>query len=178
MERIDMVEGLRKRANVSYEEAKAALEANNWDMLDALVYLEGQGKVHEPAAASYSTRQEQQAPPQPAEKGAFTRAIHNLMAFFDKVIEKGTQNSFVISKDDKRIVGMPVLLFVILFLFCFYITIPLLILAVLFGYKIRFEGPESKGANVVLGKVTQTVENVKNDLTKEEPETVNGSEQV
>ena len=178
MERIDMVEGLRKRANVSYEEAKAALEQNNWDMLDALVYLEGQGKVHEPAAASYSTRQEPEAPPKKVEKGSFTRGIHNLMAFFDRIIEKGTQNSFIVSKDDKRVVGMPMILFIILLFSCFFIIIPLLITAVLFGYKIRFEGPESRSANVVLNKVTQTVETVKQDLTKEETEVTEGPTQV
>ena len=37
MEHIDMVEKLRQKANVSYEEAKQALEKNEWDLLDALV---------------------------------------------------------------------------------------------------------------------------------------------
>jgi len=40
-----MVETLREKANVSYEEAKAALEASNWDLLDAIVLLEGEGKI-------------------------------------------------------------------------------------------------------------------------------------
>ena len=40
MDNLEKVDKLRERANVSYEEAKAALEANGWDLLDAMVYLE------------------------------------------------------------------------------------------------------------------------------------------
>ena len=36
MESFEKVEKLRQRANVSYEEAKAALEASGWDLLDAM----------------------------------------------------------------------------------------------------------------------------------------------
>ena len=45
MERIEMVEKLMSKANVGYEEAQQALESTNWDLLDAMVYLERQGKV-------------------------------------------------------------------------------------------------------------------------------------
>ena len=40
MEHFEMVEKLRQKANVSYEEAKDALEKCDWDMLDALVLLD------------------------------------------------------------------------------------------------------------------------------------------
>ena len=38
MEQLEKVEKLRERADVSYEEAKEALEACDWDLLDAMVY--------------------------------------------------------------------------------------------------------------------------------------------
>ena len=44
MDQLEKVDKLRERANVSYEEAKEALEASNWDLLDAMVYLEKHGK--------------------------------------------------------------------------------------------------------------------------------------
>ena len=43
MDHLEMVEKLAQKAGVSYEDAKMALEACNWDMLDALVYLEKLG---------------------------------------------------------------------------------------------------------------------------------------
>ena len=46
MEFFEKVEALREKANVSYEVAKEAMEACNYDMLDAMIYLEKQGKVN------------------------------------------------------------------------------------------------------------------------------------
>ena len=45
MTNLEMVETLREKANVSYEEAKTALEASNWDLLDAILLLESEGKI-------------------------------------------------------------------------------------------------------------------------------------
>ena len=45
MDHFEMTEKLRERANVSYEEAKEALELNEWDILEAIVYLEREGKT-------------------------------------------------------------------------------------------------------------------------------------
>ena len=45
MEDFEKIEKLRERANVTYEEAKEALNAANGDLLDAMIYLERQGKV-------------------------------------------------------------------------------------------------------------------------------------
>ena len=58
MEQLEKVEKLRERANVTYEEAKEALEASNWDLLDAMVYLEKNGKTQGPARETYSTKSE------------------------------------------------------------------------------------------------------------------------
>ena len=55
MDELEKVEKLRERANVSYEEAKEALDKSNGDLLDAMVYLEKQGKVKSPEQTSYST---------------------------------------------------------------------------------------------------------------------------
>ena len=43
MEMIEKVERLREKADVTYEEAKAALEQSDGDLLDAMVLLERQG---------------------------------------------------------------------------------------------------------------------------------------
>lgn len=50
---LEQVEKLREKANVSYDEAKAALEAANGDMLEALINLEKQGKVVPPEGGGY-----------------------------------------------------------------------------------------------------------------------------
>ncbi len=55
MDNLEKVEKLREKTGVSYEEAKQALEACNYDVLDALIYLEKKGKVKAPEVESYTT---------------------------------------------------------------------------------------------------------------------------
>jgi NACalpha-BTF3-like transcription factor len=42
---LELIEILRERANISYEEAKEALEKCNNDVVEALIYLEKQDKI-------------------------------------------------------------------------------------------------------------------------------------
>ena len=60
MENLEKVEKLRERAEVTYEEARAALEENNWDLLDAMVALERAGKTKAPEKKNFSTSYEKQ----------------------------------------------------------------------------------------------------------------------
>lgn len=53
MATLEQVEKLREKASVSFEEAKAALEACNDDLLDAIIWLEKRGKVNAPVAGGY-----------------------------------------------------------------------------------------------------------------------------
>ena len=52
MENFDKLQQLVAKTGVSYEDAKAALENNNWDMIDAIIWLEQQGKTA-PQSASF-----------------------------------------------------------------------------------------------------------------------------
>ena len=52
MERFEMIEKLRERADISYEEARDVMEQANGDLLEALVLLEKQGKLSRPKAAA------------------------------------------------------------------------------------------------------------------------------
>ena len=60
MDEFEKVEKLRQRANISYEEAKEALEKSEGDLLDAMIYLEGQGKISPDEQTSRSTTYEGQ----------------------------------------------------------------------------------------------------------------------
>ena len=45
MDRLNLVEKLRTKTGITYEDAKMVLEINNWDILDAILDLERQGKI-------------------------------------------------------------------------------------------------------------------------------------
>ena len=55
MDRFEKAERLRQAADVSFEEAKAALDACGDDLLDAMVYLEKQGRAKKPEQSTYSS---------------------------------------------------------------------------------------------------------------------------
>ena len=56
-EKFDRAMKLSQRTGVSLEDAKAALNACDFDMLDAVVYLEQLGKTGAPQYSSYTTEQ-------------------------------------------------------------------------------------------------------------------------
>ena len=57
MENLKLVEKLKDKAKISYEEAKEILEANNWDILDAIIYLEEKGKIKRPSTSTFYTNE-------------------------------------------------------------------------------------------------------------------------
>ncbi|MCR4804135.1 MAG: hypothetical protein K5981_00575 [Clostridia bacterium] len=61
MDRLEKVEQLVAKAGCSYAEAKEALEKSEWNVLDAIVLLESEGKA-KASSASFSAGSAQQAP--------------------------------------------------------------------------------------------------------------------
>lgn len=150
MEHIEMVEKLRERVNVSYEEAKAALEDNNWDLLDAMVQLEREGKMQDEYASAYTTQAEAEAQhkkrEEQKEKG---KAAVN--TFFDEVkrlVMLANDHNLVISKDHKQIISIPISILIIILL----LTLPffgLIALGSVVAYFFGFRYSIRKGHNAV-----------------------------
>ena len=151
MTNLEMVEKIRDKANVSYEEARNALEACNYDLLDAMVYLEKLGKIktgntgysytettYEDGDATYRDVEMTASGGRTGKKkkGAF------FMDELKKLLDKSLKNSFRISKDDRMIVSVPVLVLVILVICAFWVTIPLLVVGLVFHFRYSFEGQE------------------------------------
>lgn len=57
---LEQVEKLRKRANISYDEAKKALEETNGDILQAIINLEKKNLIKPPAGGGYYSSKESQ----------------------------------------------------------------------------------------------------------------------
>lgn len=174
MATLEMVEKLRQRANVSYDEAKYALEQCGDDLLEAMIYLERQGKVNNGGGTGYySTEWEQQyqnpnwnaAHHQHRGEG-FVQLMQRFCNWVGRLIQKGWVNSFEVWKGEERVISMPVLILVILLAFCFWITIPLLIVGLFFSLRYRFCGPELNDLQVnnVMDKASETAENIKAEV--------------
>ena len=174
MDMMEKVESLREKAGVSYTEAKAALEQTGGDLLEALCWLEQHGKT-QMVGASCSTqdREPPQEEPQPEthgpQEGAFRQGCRSLWQGIVALIRKGNQNQLVMtSREGRREFSLPVTLFVILLIACFWLVLILMVVALFFGNSFSFEGPEldKDEINDAMGKATDFAENIKQDFTE------------
>ncbi|MDO7785709.1 DUF4342 domain-containing protein [Desulforamulus aquiferis] len=138
---LDLIDELRKRTNVSYGDAKEALEKCNGDLLEALVYLEKQNKVK--PEQNYS--------------------------LFKNLFHKANSTRFIIHKKNRTVFDMSVTVSIIITVFASYIVIPLLLIGLVTGYRMKFEGLDGEGmkVNEALNKVSDAVDSAKRKLADE-----------
>lgn len=170
MDHMEMVEKLRQHANVSYEEAKAALEATNWDMLDAMIELEKQGKVR--SGAAYNTdrtahgQQYEQVHATASAKREHT-GWKNFCAGVSSLFSKSCKNSFRVSRNGNDVITVPILVMILLMIACFWVLLPVLVVALFFNCRYSFVGPDCKDESVnrAMGKATDAAESIKETFT-------------
>ena len=175
MEMIEKVERLREKANVTYEEAKAALEQTGGDLLDAIVLLERQGKVKEPAHSTFSTEYEEQkeyikvrdkVEEQENSAPSMGRTIGRLFRGLIRFIK---QTTFIVTKGEDTVFTMPTLIFALLLFFFWEVLAPVMVIALFFGVRYSFEGEEeAEKANSILHKAGDFAQDVKSEFTKNE----------
>lgn len=170
MTNFEMVETLREKANVSYEEAKAALEASNWDLLDAILLLESEGKIPQ-ESASYSTRAEELPP---AEETKQHKGFHEGMRWLGQVLRKllriGNTNQLAVCRNDKELFSLPVTVFVILLLCSVWTILIAMLVSLFFGVRYAFRGPDlgKESINRVMEKAGDMAENVKEEFHRQD----------
>ena len=146
MDHFEMVEKLRTKANVSYEEAKAALEKSDWDMLDALVLLESEGKVNgAPEAKEYTTQEKKEYSWNTGSgevKVTFYSALSKRWDWIKKLFQKGNANQFVITRKGDELIAMPITVLALL-LICFWpFSLIVLFVGLFLGARYSFRGPD------------------------------------
>lgn len=171
MTNYEMVELLRSKANVTYEEAKAALEESNWDILDAMVLLERQGKVTDKGAAYSTAQEETQAEPENGKKGAqdesdFKSGMRRLGQFLRKLIQIGNANSFVVSRHGEEILSLPVTVLVVLIPFLFVPVLILLVVGLFTDFRYSFRGPNlgNDAINDTISKASDMADSFKAEV--------------
>ena len=138
MDHYEMVESLRTKASVTYEEAKAALEASDWDMLDALVLLESEGKVN--GAPEFTTKEKTDNAQQTIRNGK--GSLSKLGAWIRKMITLGNRNQFVISRKGSESVAMPLTVMALLMVLVWPFSLIVLFAGFVLGTRYAFRGPD------------------------------------
>jgi len=166
MENFEKVEKLTERANVSYAEAKAALEATNWDLLDAMIYLERQGKTAGPAKAAFTTSVEAEEVNKSTESGSrFKERAATLGEKLKELAKKSDENHFIVERKGKEIINVPVWALILVLFFFWELALVLFIIGLFIGCRYSFRGPgELEAVNKVMESVEDTADSIKDSI--------------
>ena len=180
---LEQVEKLRQHANISYDEARTALEKADGDILQALIDLENEGKVDAPdgggkyvsisPATDHFEESKQTASSENTEnkgksRSGFRKVCSDFTTFLARILRKGNVNTFIIERHNEEIMRLPVTVLVIFCIISFWIIVPLLAVGLFFGFRYSFEGPDLGTAKVndAMNSVSNAAEEIKKDINK------------
>ena len=170
MTNFEMVELLREKANITYEEAKTALEPANWDLLDAMLVLEREGKVSG-KGGSYSTRDEEVQDDECKQKkhngGEGLRStLRWLGQTLAKLICIGNENFLVVARKGKELFALPITVCVVLLMCSVGTVLFALAIGLFCGLRYSFRGPNlgKESINNAMNSAADAAESVKNEI--------------
>ena len=169
MTNFEMVELLRQKADITYEEAKTALELANWDLLDAMLVLEREGKVSS-SGGSYSTKDEEVRDEGKEKKHCNGEGLRGTLRWLGQTLAKliciGNENFLVVSRRGKELFALPVTVCVVL-LMCSVGTVLFAMAVGLFcGLRYSFRGPNlgKESINSAMNRAADAAETVKEEI--------------
>lgn len=177
MDEFEKVEKLRQRANISYEEAKEALEKSQGDLLDAMIYLEGQGKISADEQTSRSTTYEGQTDlvdvrdtveKEDKKNKKSERTLGQKIKYLCHLIWiKIRENKFLVERKGEKIVTLPVWVLLLALLVSFWTVGVVLIVGLFFECRYEIAGPDDLSVvNNAFDKAGDVVEKVKDEVDK------------
>lgn len=131
---LEQIDELRKRVNVSYEEAKATLEKNDGDLIKSIIELE-------------------------KKKGKKTEYKGSFASFTDKLL---SLKMSVKNEHGNILLDVPLVIVLLTFLMAFWAVIVLFIMAILTSCKIKvYRAKSSINVDGIKRNVKETVEKIK-----------------
>ena len=173
MENYEKAELLAQKANVTLEEARQALIDNDWDLLDAMVALERKNRaagetVHVDGVAGGETEAPQPVSSKKKDEGhmGFRAGMQELWRMVKKIFHMTLDNDFCITRFGKQVFAVPVLVLIVLLVFCLWGVLPALLIALFFGCRYRFEVRElgKPCVNRTMDKLGDLAEEIKKKL--------------
>ncbi|MEQ8236602.1 MAG: DUF4342 domain-containing protein [Syntrophomonadaceae bacterium] len=148
---LEKIELLRERADVTYEEARDALEKCNGSLVEAIIYLEKSGKIKPP----------------PHE----TQASAGFWATINKYIKIGNETRLVVSKDGRVVTDLSLIIVLLLTIILPPLVLVLFLLAIFSGHNIRLEKPYS--AETPINKTFEDMTNAATKVTEQVKDVLN-----
>ena len=194
MEELEKVELVREKCDVSYEEAREALKASDYDVLDAIVQLERAAKEAKEAVDKMNAPEEPEVieaipeiiepeeepevavdpepEPQPevksapkAEQAKAHKVWNSFRDSVKRVLRGGLDLTFVAERNGEEVFSVPVL-FVVIGLLMWGAAIWLMVIGLFFGFRYRTEGasPMTINVNEAMDKAADLAEDIKRDI--------------
>ena len=178
MDNYQKVEQLVNKTGCSYEDAKAALEGCGWDMLDAVISLEREGKIKKESAEetvekkeetveiipevtvergsadnsqqiTYSYEESSGGNQSGAGSGASEEAPKRKPKLWTRIRRILTKNRMVVLRGNGRqIADLPIWIPVLALIAFFWGTLGAAVIAMVFGCRFHFEGEDLGKTNI------------------------------
>lgn len=171
MENHKLIDKLKNEANISYEEAKNALEKSSWDILDAFVYLEEKGEIQKPSVSIFYTNEYKENGEVTTIKNQENKynnrkkdnTFEGIFVKVCKLIDICNNIFFEIKKENKTFLRMPITVVILLLLFAFWLAIPLFIVGLFFDIEFSLAGNrvEITKINHILKVMSENIKKVK-----------------
>ena len=146
MERNEMIEILIEKAKITHEEATELLEKFNWNLVDAIIFLERNGKIENKETTTIIEVKEEEQARQEDNKdkkesyGGIGTIIGRVFKCIGKFIKKGNEHYFEIRKDKEKPIRISLIISALLLIFLSVPTVILLIIGLFCGYKYSLSG--------------------------------------
>lgn len=153
MDNLEIVERIVEKTGVSYEDAKAALEATDWDPLNAVIQLEKDEKI-EKKSGTYATESAEAESGDDEARKQISYGKNNsasgkkgtkskVKKFFVKLKNILLNNKLIVRNNDgKEVINLPVIFAIVVLLLCFWLVVVAVLISLVAGCHYSFEGPE------------------------------------
>ncbi|MBI9012778.1 MAG: DUF4342 domain-containing protein [Clostridiales bacterium] len=183
---LEKIDSLRERANVSYAEAKEALEKSGGNMIDAIISLEGENKTVYDRAKREQSREKDYVRMQEKKEKYKTNA-DDFVESSKKLLNSLNETRVIMYNKDRVVFDVSLTITLIAAVFAFPVTVAIFVIGLLTGNKYKIVRKDKKDdlVNSVLdkaAKVSQTVaDNLKEKVkdvqaTEENPEQTDNTE--
>jgi hypothetical protein len=154
---LEMIDELRSRVNVTYEEAKEALEENEGDIVKAIISLEKRKKGNNDYRKSNREKAEKKV---------------------NRTLNKFLSTDFVLKKKEKVYVNIPLWIVLIAGLFTFPFSVITLVILIALGFQMRIvTGKKTKfDINKNMDKVTKKIKETTDKIFEESEENIEAVE--
>ena len=168
MDDLEKVETIRTKCSVSYTDAKAALDAANGNVLDAIIWLESahaateSAPVDEPSAEMVAA---QAAYEKSSEKTDFSKKMDGVWEYLKKLFRLSLDTKFIATRRDAIILNIPILIPIVA-LFAWGATIWLMLIGLFFGmrYRIDSDGDVPGSINNLMDSAANAADDIKQNL--------------